>query len=61
MTPTQLDAWMKSLGLNKVRASQELGISRQSLYDYLKGEKDVPKTVALACEALSLRWKVEKR
>lgn len=56
MTPKQLKAWMDSLGFNKVRASTEIGISRQSLYDYLSGKKPIPRVVALACEALSLRW-----
>lgn len=60
MTPKQLAAWMESLGFNKVKASAEIGISRQSLYDYLSGKKPIPRTVALACEALSLRWEKVK-
>lgn len=56
MTPKQLETWMDGLGFNKVRASVEIGISRQSLYDYLNGKKPIPRTVELACEALSLRW-----
>lgn len=57
MTPTQLQSWMKSLDLNKVRASKELGIARRTLDTYLNGKYPIPLTVSLACEALSLRWK----
>lgn len=57
MTPTQLEAWMKSLGLNKIKAAKEIGISRRTLDTYLDGTYPIPRTVELACEALSLRWK----
>ena len=56
MTPTQLEQWIKSLGLNKVKASKELGIARRTLDTYLNGTYTIPLTVELACEALSLRW-----
>lgn len=55
MTPDQLRTWMESLGLNKVRASSELGITRMTLDKYLR-EGKIPRYIELACEALSLRW-----
>lgn len=55
MTTIQLEAWMDSLGLNKVNAAKEIGISRMTLDAYLKG-RQIPRYIELACEAISLRW-----
>lgn len=57
MTPSQLNAWMKAMDFNKVRASKELGIARFTLDGYLNGKQPIPRYIELACEALSLRWK----
>jgi len=57
MTPSQLEAWMKAMDFNKVKASKELGIARRTLDTYLNGTYPIPRAIELACEALSLRWK----
>ena len=56
MTPTQLQAWMRSHNLTKVKAASSIGISRRTLDTYLDGTYPIPLTVELACEAISLRW-----
>ena len=54
MTPATLTEWMARLGYNKSGAADALGIARNTLDGYLQGKQPVPKTVALACAALSL-------
>lgn len=53
MTPATLVTWMERLHLNKSGAASALGISRNTLDGYLAGKYPIPKTVALACAALS--------
>lgn len=60
MTPAQLTAWMDSLRLNTVKASQALGISRTTLSGYLAGKYPIPRVVGLACAALALNPKAIK-
>ena len=54
MTPASLTDWMARLGYNKSGAAEALGIARNTLDGYLQGKQPIPKTVALACAALSL-------
>lgn len=53
MKPASLAAWMRRLDLNKVQASEKLGVARTTLDRYLSGETEIPRYVALACAALS--------
>lgn len=53
MSPKSLSDWIVRLGLNKTRAAEALGISRNTLDGYLLGKHGIPKTVALACAALA--------
>lgn len=59
MTPDQFRAWRKSLGLKQKEAADRLGLKKRMIQYYEKGERDgksveIPKTVRLACYALSL-------
>ncbi len=59
MTPDQFRAWRKSLGLKQKEAAELLGLKKRMIQYYEKGERDgkaveIPKTVRLACYALSL-------
>ncbi len=53
MTAESLTAWRKRLGLNKLRAAIALGIGRNTIDRYERGEYPIPLTVALACAALA--------
>lgn len=58
MTTIQLEAWMASLGLNKVNAAKELGIGRARLDRFLAGTSPIPRHIELACEALAARYQM---
>ena len=58
MTPAEFKAWRKSLGLKQKEAAEKLGLKKRMIQYYEtgnRGEKKVviPKTVELACYALS--------
>lgn len=58
MPPEKFKAWRKSLGLSQKEAAHALGLRRRIVQYYEKGSRDgeavaVPKTVRLACFALS--------
>ena len=53
MTPTDLIAWRQRLGLNKSEAAASLEITRATYRRYERGEAEIPRTIALACAALS--------
>ena len=54
MTPSDLTAWRKRLGLNKIRAAEALGCDRGSLSAWEAGTYPIPVYIALACAALAL-------
>ncbi|MDJ0932598.1 helix-turn-helix transcriptional regulator [Breoghania sp.] len=59
MTPDQFHAWRKSLGLKQKEAADRLGLKKRMIQYYEKGDRDgrkvdIPKSVRLACCALSL-------
>ncbi|WP_246161292.1 helix-turn-helix domain-containing protein [Segnochrobactrum spirostomi] len=58
MTPERFRAWRKSLGLKQKEAADRLGLKKRMIQYYEKGRRDgksvvVPKTVRLACWALT--------
>jgi hypothetical protein len=53
MTPAELQAWMDGLLWDKKTAAARLGIARSTLDRYLKGEKPIPRYIALACSAIA--------
>jgi DNA-binding XRE family transcriptional regulator len=53
MTPDSLSSWRTRLGLNKSGAAKALGLSRNALEAYEKGERRIPLYIALACSALA--------
>ncbi|MBN2752987.1 MAG: helix-turn-helix transcriptional regulator [Rhodospirillaceae bacterium] len=58
MEARQVKAWRKALGLSQKEAAEALGLKRRIFQYYEKGERDgeavkVPKTVRLACWALT--------
>lgn len=62
MTPAEFAAWREKLGLSKVAAAKALGISVATVALYENGKRfddgrpvKIPKTVALATEALTYR------
>jgi transcriptional regulator with XRE-family HTH domain len=58
MTPDQFRLWRKRLGLKQKEAADQLGLKKRVIQYYEKGTRDgkkleIPKTVRLACYALS--------
>lgn len=58
MKPEDFKRWRKSLNLSQKQAAEALGLKRRVVQYYEKGERDggkvvIPKTVRLACFALS--------
>ncbi len=61
MTPTEFRAWRKSLGLSQKAAAEAIGVSESMIGLYESGRKRdadrspcaIPRTVALACAAVS--------
>lgn len=58
MTPQQLKAWRKAMGLKQKEAADRLGLKKRVIQYYERGHRDgkkvqVPKAVELACYALS--------
>ena len=58
MTSSQFRAWRKAQGLRQKEAADLLGLKKRMIQYYEKGERDgkkvaIPKTVRLACYALS--------
>jgi predicted transcriptional regulator len=64
MTAAQFRKWRQSLELTQAEAAEALGLSVSSISDYERGKKRgtdraarVPQAVALACEALTGRYR----
>jgi transcriptional regulator with XRE-family HTH domain len=61
MTPETFKTWRKTLGLKQKDAADKLGLKKRVIQYYEKGDRDgkkvdIPKTVELACLALSLGY-----
>ena len=60
MTSEQFKAWRKGMGLTQAGAADALGLSKESVFNYETGVRRdggravvIPRTVALACAAVS--------
>jgi transcriptional regulator with XRE-family HTH domain len=58
MTPAQFKAWRKGLGFKQKDAAERLGLKKRIIQYYETGQRDgknvkIPKSVRLACYALS--------
>lgn len=58
MTPDQFKSWRKAMGLKQREAADLLGLKKRVIQYYEQGERDgkpvdIPKTVALACFAIT--------
>lgn len=58
MTPAEFKAWRKSLDLKQKEAAEKLGLKKRMIQYYETGSRGgkkvvIPKTVELACYALS--------
>lgn len=67
MTPDEFKGWRKALGLSQEEAAERLGLSRSSVLNYERGSRredgrivEIPLTVHLACEAVSIAVAVER-
>lgn len=59
MTPEQFRDWRRSLGLKQKEAAEQLGLKKRMIQYYEKGNRDgrpveIPKSIRLACYALSM-------
>lgn len=53
MDKEQFAEWVKKVGPSVTKAAKLLGLSRETVYTYLRGAK-IPRLVELACAALQL-------
>jgi transcriptional regulator with XRE-family HTH domain len=58
MTPEQFKSWRKAMGLKQKEAADLLGLKKRVIQYYERGHRDgkaveVPRTVELACYAIS--------
>jgi transcriptional regulator with XRE-family HTH domain len=58
MSPDQFREWRRSLGLKQKEAAEQLGLKKRMIQYYEKGNRDgrpveIPKSIRLACYALS--------
>lgn len=58
MSPSEFKIWRKSLGLKQKEAAEKLGLKKRMIQYYETGKRGgqkvvIPKTVELACFALS--------
>lgn len=61
MNPETFKTWRKTLGLKQKDAADKLGLKKRVIQYYEKGHRDgkkveIPKSVELACMALSLGY-----
>jgi transcriptional regulator with XRE-family HTH domain len=59
MSPQEFRAWRKTMGLRQKEAAERLGLKKRVIQYYERGHRDgkavdVPKSVELACYALSV-------
>ena len=59
MTPVEFKTWRKSLDLKQKEAAEKLGLKKRMIQYYETGNRGgkkvvIPKTVELACYALSI-------
>lgn len=57
MTGADFIAWRAMLGISRAEACRRLGIHPNSVTVWEKGEREIPKSVALACSAVAKKLK----
>lgn len=55
MTPDQFRTWRKRLGYTQQKAADAIDVSVRQLAKYEHGHAEIPRTVALACAAVTLQ------
>ena len=68
MTPESLKAWRDRMRWSKAKAADAIGISAHGYFNYesgkplagKKGPRPIPKTIALACAAITHRLQPEE-
>lgn len=55
MTAEEFIAWRKAHRFTQAAAAEALGLGFSTVQKYEGGQLELPKTVALACEALTMR------
>lgn len=55
MTPADLRAFRKRLGLTQTEAAEAMGLTKQAIYLYESGRNPIPRLVELACEAIEAK------
>ncbi len=53
MTPADLRHWLDTRDISLYEAARQLGCSRESLRQWLNGNRRIPRYIALACAALA--------
>lgn len=54
MTNDEFKAWVKHQAIPVTKLAELLGVSRNSLYQYMRGDAEVPKAISLACAAITI-------
>jgi transcriptional regulator with XRE-family HTH domain len=52
MTPAQFQRWIERHGLTREATAEALGVSLRVVYAFISGERKIPRTVELLCQAL---------
>lgn len=53
-TAEDFAAWRNRMGYSVEDAAKQLGCAIQSVYNWERGESDMPRYIGLACDALAL-------
>jgi transcriptional regulator with XRE-family HTH domain len=53
MTPDDLRAYRKRLGITQTQLAEALGLSRRAIIRYEDGTRPIPRPVELACETIA--------
>jgi len=53
MTPADLEAFLEEMAWSDTAAANELGVHRNTIRNWLRGETPIPRVMAHACAALA--------
>lgn len=57
MSPDNLKAWRKTLGLTQEEAAEKFGVSRATVIAWESGAREIPTMIDLVCSAAGRAWK----